>query len=139
MVRRKATGATLLRDFIFDRTARHWVAERDSAISDGDDVCRMDRRATTQANRAYRSSATRIARGTFGASRLMLTGSQERSTEPWVLIAGGFHEDGGMDQLNAGLARYLMSCDTPVDLVACNNGIGSEFMYHETCLKGSFT
>lgn len=37
---------------------------------------------------------------------------------PWVLIAGGFHDDGGMDQLNAGLARYLLSRDTPVHLVA---------------------
>jgi glycosyltransferase involved in cell wall biosynthesis len=49
--------------------------------------------------------------------RLMSRRWQVEAT-PWVLIAGGFHDDGGMDQLNAGLARYLLSRGTPVHLIA---------------------
>ena len=36
---------------------------------------------------------------------------------PWVLVAGGFHPLGGMDQLNAALVRELLARDTPVHLV----------------------
>jgi glycosyltransferase involved in cell wall biosynthesis len=38
--------------------------------------------------------------------------------EPWVLIAGGFHNRGGMDRANAELARYLVGRGHPVHLVA---------------------
>lgn len=40
------------------------------------------------------------------------------ATAPWVLVAGGFHQQGGMDRLNAALARYLIAQGTPVHLVA---------------------
>lgn len=36
---------------------------------------------------------------------------------PWVLVAGGFHREGGMDKLNAALARYLVSRGDFVHLV----------------------
>ncbi len=36
----------------------------------------------------------------------------------WVLVAGGFHADGGMDKLNAALARYLIDQGHAVHLVA---------------------
>ena len=36
---------------------------------------------------------------------------------PWVLVCGGFHEVGGMDRLNAALARHLAARGTPVQLV----------------------
>ncbi|HXR26117.1 MAG TPA: glycosyltransferase family 4 protein [Candidatus Binataceae bacterium] len=46
---------------------------------------------------------------------------QVRSTAgtkaPWVLVAGGFHQEGGMDRLNAALARYLVAEGAPVYLV----------------------
>jgi len=37
---------------------------------------------------------------------------------PWVLVAGGFHRAGGMDRLNAALARELIARGVPVHLVA---------------------
>ena len=37
---------------------------------------------------------------------------------PWVLIAGGFHQTGGMDKANAALATYLVQQQIPVHLVA---------------------
>jgi len=43
----------------------------------------------------------------------MVTGS-----EPWVLVAGGFHQHGGMDKANSALAEYLLSRGHPVHLVA---------------------
>lgn len=36
---------------------------------------------------------------------------------PWVIVAGGFHQRGGMDRANAALAAYLLDRGTPVHLV----------------------
>jgi glycosyltransferase involved in cell wall biosynthesis len=38
--------------------------------------------------------------------------------EPWVLVCGGFHDEGGMDRANAELARYLSDTGHPVHLVS---------------------
>jgi hypothetical protein len=38
--------------------------------------------------------------------------------EPWVLVAGGFHQQGGMDKANSALAAFLASRGHPVHLVA---------------------
>jgi glycosyltransferase involved in cell wall biosynthesis len=35
----------------------------------------------------------------------------------WVLVAGGFHRNGGMDRLNGALARHLIECGKSVHLV----------------------
>lgn len=40
------------------------------------------------------------------------------ASAPWVLVAGGFHERGGMDKANAALAAYLLERGTPLHLVA---------------------
>jgi glycosyltransferase involved in cell wall biosynthesis len=40
------------------------------------------------------------------------------AASPWVMIAGGFHHQGGMDKANAALAQYLITRGTPVHLVA---------------------
>ncbi len=37
---------------------------------------------------------------------------------PWVIVAGGFHQFGGMDKANAALAAYLLERGIPVHLVA---------------------
>src|SRR5687768_18490162 len=37
---------------------------------------------------------------------------------PWIIVAGGFHQRGGMDRANAALAGYLLGTGTPVHLVA---------------------
>jgi len=37
---------------------------------------------------------------------------------PWVLVAGGFHRQGGMDKANAALAEYLCGSGVPVHLVS---------------------
>ena len=36
---------------------------------------------------------------------------------PWVIVAGGFHQQGGMDRANAALAAYLLESGVPVHLV----------------------
>jgi glycosyltransferase involved in cell wall biosynthesis len=36
---------------------------------------------------------------------------------PWVIVAGGFHQHGGMDRANAALAAYLLESGVPVHLV----------------------
>src|SRR5579863_1218298 len=36
---------------------------------------------------------------------------------PWVIIAAGFHQKGGMDKANYALADYLLEQDVPVHLV----------------------
>jgi glycosyltransferase involved in cell wall biosynthesis len=39
-------------------------------------------------------------------------------SSPWVIVAGGFHQRGGMDRANAALAEYLAGAGTPLHLVA---------------------
>jgi glycosyltransferase involved in cell wall biosynthesis len=39
------------------------------------------------------------------------------SSCPWVLVAGGFHRNGGMDKANLALAQYLVEQGTPVHIV----------------------
>ena len=36
---------------------------------------------------------------------------------PWVIIAAGLHQKGGMDKANLALADYLLERETPVHLV----------------------
>ena len=36
---------------------------------------------------------------------------------PWVIVAGGFHREGGMDKANLALAEYLIDTGTPVHVV----------------------
>jgi glycosyltransferase involved in cell wall biosynthesis len=40
------------------------------------------------------------------------------SYAPWVLVAGGFHRNGGMDKANLALAEYLIDRGTPVHVVS---------------------
>ncbi len=40
------------------------------------------------------------------------------SNAPWLLVAGGFHQAGGMDRLNAALVHELIGRGVPVHLVA---------------------
>jgi glycosyltransferase involved in cell wall biosynthesis len=41
----------------------------------------------------------------------------DQSLCPWVLVAGGFHRNGGMDKANLALAQYLVEQGSPVYLV----------------------
>src|SRR5579864_480379 len=43
--------------------------------------------------------------------------SAHESHIPWLIVAGGFHQRGGMDKANLALAEYLLENDTPVHLV----------------------
>ncbi len=45
--------------------------------------------------------------------------------QPWVIVAGGFHDLGGMDKANSALARYLLEQNVPTHLVA--HRISDEF------------
>ena len=47
---------------------------------------------------------------------------------PWVLIAGGFHQTGGMDKANLALGQYLVEQGTPVHAV-CHSA-DAEFSNH---------
>lgn len=47
---------------------------------------------------------------------------------PWVLIAGGFHQTGGMDKANLALGQYLVDQGTPVHAV-CHTA-DAEFANH---------
>jgi glycosyltransferase involved in cell wall biosynthesis len=58
----------------------------------------------------------------------MRNDTQNRRLAPWVIVAGGFHREGAMDQLNAALARYLIGNGTPVDLVG--HRFDHEFVDH---------
>ncbi len=40
-----------------------------------------------------------------------------QQSQPWVLVAGGFHRRGGMDKANLVLAQYLVDQGTPVHIV----------------------
>ena len=51
------------------------------------------------------------------------------SLAPWVLVAGGFHGNGGMDRLNSALAQYLIERGNKVHLV-CHHA-GDEFLDQE--------
>jgi glycosyltransferase involved in cell wall biosynthesis len=46
-----------------------------------------------------------------------MTESSTKTGVPWVLVAGGFHNHGGMDKANAALAAYLLDRKTPLHLV----------------------
>jgi glycosyltransferase involved in cell wall biosynthesis len=48
---------------------------------------------------------------------------------PWVIVAGGFHQQGGMDRANAALASYLIDRGHPVHLVG--HDIDRSFEAHE--------
>lgn len=41
----------------------------------------------------------------------------DQALSPWVLVAGGFHGQGGMDKANMALAQYLVEQRTPVHIV----------------------
>ena len=43
--------------------------------------------------------------------------SRPRSTPPWVLVAGGFHRNGGMDKANFALAEYLVEQGIKIHIV----------------------
>lgn len=43
---------------------------------------------------------------------------EELSGQNWILVAAGFHNDGGMDKANAALADYLLRCGAIVHLVS---------------------
>jgi glycosyltransferase involved in cell wall biosynthesis len=45
------------------------------------------------------------------------------TSAPWVIVAGGFHELGGMDKANAALAEFLLDRGTAVHLVAHRGGV----------------
>jgi hypothetical protein len=53
-----------------------------------------------------------------------------RRTEPapWVIVAGGFHQHGGMDKANAALATFLIEREIPLHLVA--HQVDPEFSAH---------
>jgi glycosyltransferase involved in cell wall biosynthesis len=62
---------------------------------------------------------------------------------PWMIVAGGFHRDGGMDKANLALAEYLVERGTRVHLV-CHR-IDPDFSRHQLvtlhsvgCPAGSF-
>jgi glycosyltransferase involved in cell wall biosynthesis len=48
------------------------------------------------------------------------------SEKPWLLVAGGFHRDGGMDRLNWALANYLVDRGESVHLVGYSVSAGLE-------------
>jgi glycosyltransferase involved in cell wall biosynthesis len=43
--------------------------------------------------------------------------ASDPAAAPWVLVAGGFHNRGGMDKANLVLAQYLVEQGTPVHIV----------------------
>src|SRR5579863_1197311 len=43
--------------------------------------------------------------------------SNRNASPPWVIVAGGFHREGGMDKANASLAAYLCAQGVPLHLV----------------------
>jgi glycosyltransferase involved in cell wall biosynthesis len=47
---------------------------------------------------------------------------------PWVIVAGGFHEQGGMDKANLALAEYLLDQDIPVHLIS--HGVDPDLQKH---------
>src|SRR5215218_9079632 len=47
---------------------------------------------------------------------------------PWVIVAGGFHQRGGMDRANAALAAYLLGCGHAVHLVG--HEIDARYAHH---------
>lgn len=47
-----------------------------------------------------------------------MTTAMKTGLEPWVLVAGGFHHNGGMDKANAALASFLIARGHRVHLVA---------------------
>src|SRR5579871_1533623 len=60
-----------------------------------------------------------------------LTGGPPESPSvppPWVLVAGGFHRNGGMDKANLALAEYLVEQGTPVHVVCYS--VDSQFAKH---------
>jgi glycosyltransferase involved in cell wall biosynthesis len=44
--------------------------------------------------------------------------TENATRPPWVIVAGGFHQAGGMDRANAALATYLCELGRPVHLVS---------------------
>ena len=56
------------------------------------------------------------------------TSHRESKSAPWVVIAGGFHRNGGMDKANLALAQYLVERGTPVHIVC--HGIEQALAHH---------
>lgn len=46
-----------------------------------------------------------------------MASSNHNQYAPWVIVAAGFHQNGGMDKANLALAEYLLDRETPVHLV----------------------
>jgi glycosyltransferase involved in cell wall biosynthesis len=77
-----------------------------------------------------------IATSVPGRIRLPKKTSGTESTgigsQPWIIVAGGFHELGGMDKANAALARYLLERNAPVHLVA--HRVADEFWHSQATI-----
>lgn len=54
----------------------------------------------------------------FAAKSIQIAVTAAPALRPWVLVAGGFHHQGGMDRANAALATDLADRGHPVHLVA---------------------
>jgi len=50
------------------------------------------------------------------------------TNSPWAIVAGGFHQKGGMDKANLALAEYLLEQDVPVHLIG--HGVESDHQKH---------
>ena len=49
---------------------------------------------------------------------MVIAPTRHPSVRQWVLVAGGFHQDGGMDKANSALAHYLLDQGSTLHLVA---------------------
>lgn len=54
--------------------------------------------------------------------------TRDRFPRDWVIVAGGFHENGAMDRANAALATHLLERDARVHLVG--HEIDDRFIHH---------
>lgn len=66
-----------------------------------------------------------IANTVFTDSNPIFAKTTNGKAHPWVIVAGGFHDLGGMDKANSALARYLLEQNVPVHLVG--HRISDEF------------
>lgn len=63
------------------------------------------------------TTAPGLAGGVAAAELAASDAAAQLAAHPWVLVAGGFHRQGGMDKANLALAQYLAEQGIPVHIV----------------------
>src|SRR5260370_7678696 len=113
-------GAIAVHNFFCHRANGAWYVDRDTANGKPPGLMRMDRLAATCSGETACPAGRFLGAEHSRAPRRMTSPrsqTENAGVPPWVIVAGGFHQAGGMDRPTAALATHLCEPRSPVSPV----------------------